>query len=71
MTDGGVGSAKGDLDHDDVEGKTDPFVLETPATELFVGRAGFDGDEGVWVVGGIGEEGDAFEFGVGVDVGFG
>jgi len=70
MTDGRVGAAKGDFDHDDVEGQTDTFVLETPATELFVGRAGFDGDERVWVVGGVGEESDAFEFGARVDAGF-
>ena len=69
MTDGRVGAAKDDFDHDDVEGETDSFVLETPTTELFVGRAGFDGDERVWVVGGVGEEGDAFEFGMGVDTG--
>lgn len=53
MTDGCVGVAKGDFDHDDVEGETDSFVLETPATELIVSRAGFDGDERVWIVGGV------------------
>ena len=64
MTDGSVGATKGDFDHDDVEGQTNGFISETPASELFVGGAGFDGDE--WLRG-IGDEGDTFEFRIGID----
>ena len=70
MTDGGIGPAKGDFDHEDVERQTDSFVCETPAAKLLVRSAGFNGNKGLRYSEGVIEEGNAFEFGVGINVGF-
>jgi hypothetical protein len=68
MTDGGIGTAKGDFDHEDVEGQADSFVGEAPATEIFISGAGFNSDKGVRRSRGISEESDALEFGNGSGV---